>query len=200
MISEGLHIPQAIGVSSNQGSGCNIGCNRMSPKGPGREWSELIHIACGVLRENNLYERRGRASLGLSSGNESWQVASWLGLFLSLVACWLGLSVPVCLCSHVPGGQLDGTEWTCVPLLFESLVATVLDMSGLGVLYLVWGTCMHLFHTLWPYVFVWKPIWNVISCPIDTSNCLACFLPSWHPDHFNWQCQGLPTFTHLPCS
>jgi len=72
--SEGLHIPEVIGVSSNQGSCHNIGCDRMYPKGPGWALFELIHIACGVLREKDgvkLNERRRRASLGLSSGNES---------------------------------------------------------------------------------------------------------------------------------
>jgi len=36
MISEGIHIPKAMGVHSNQGFGCDFGCNWERPLGPGR--------------------------------------------------------------------------------------------------------------------------------------------------------------------
>ena len=36
VISEGIHIPKAMGVHSDQGFGCDFGCDLGRPLGPGR--------------------------------------------------------------------------------------------------------------------------------------------------------------------
>ena len=77
MTLEGLHIWEVIGVPSNQGSGHNVRCDGMRYKGLGQVWSELISLACGVLRDDegiNLKEWRR----GLTSGDGLWQQpAQW---------------------------------------------------------------------------------------------------------------------------
>ena len=36
VISEGIHIPKAMGVHSDQGFGCDFGCGWERPLGPGQ--------------------------------------------------------------------------------------------------------------------------------------------------------------------
>jgi len=51
MISGGIHIPKAVGVHSDQGSGHDFGCDWERPMGPGQVWLELIQV--GVLGEDD---------------------------------------------------------------------------------------------------------------------------------------------------
>ena len=51
VISRGIHIPKAKEVHSDQGFGCDFGCNWERPLGPGQVWLELIQV--GVLGEDD---------------------------------------------------------------------------------------------------------------------------------------------------
>ena len=51
MISKGIYIPKAVEVNSDQGFGCDFGCNWERPLGPGQVWSEPIQV--GVLGEDD---------------------------------------------------------------------------------------------------------------------------------------------------
>ena len=39
VISGGIHVPKAVGVHSDQGSGHDFGCDWERPMGPGQVWS-----------------------------------------------------------------------------------------------------------------------------------------------------------------
>ena len=48
MISEGIHIPKAMGVHSDQVFGCDFGCNWKRPLGTGQMWSGPISVVWGA--------------------------------------------------------------------------------------------------------------------------------------------------------
>ena len=64
VILRGIHIPKTDKVHSDQGFGCDFGCDWERPLGPGQVWLELIQV--GVLRS----PRRGRWSK--PRGEEVW--------------------------------------------------------------------------------------------------------------------------------
>ena len=49
VISEGIHIPKAMGVHSNQGFGCDFGCDWERPLRPCWVCSEPISAGWGAL-------------------------------------------------------------------------------------------------------------------------------------------------------
>jgi len=49
VILEGIHIPKAMGVHSDQGFGCGFGCDWERPLGPGRVCLEPISVDWGAL-------------------------------------------------------------------------------------------------------------------------------------------------------
>jgi len=49
MILEGVHIPKAMGVHSDQGFGCDFGWDWKRPLGPGRVWLGPISVGWGAL-------------------------------------------------------------------------------------------------------------------------------------------------------